>query len=188
MFASAKRFRERKATWGLFRQLSVAALLVTTSACGITIESTYMHPQVASLDQVAVAAVDWSDCTGVIWGITCSVSITQQNGDVVTEFVPEDREHTRILLPPGEYKTQVFYVAVALWGTWDDEDLLVLQIADDMTFEPGHEYVVNVTYWSSDNVKWGNSWWIDDETTGELAAGGRPPEHLPGFSRNWLYD
>jgi len=143
-----------------------------------------MHPQVASLDQAAVAAVDWSDCTGVTWGITCSVSITQQNGDVVTEFVPEDREHTRILLPPGEYKTQVFSVA----STWDDEDLRALQIANDMTLEPGHEYVVNVSYWRSDNVMAGHSWWIDDETTGELAAGGRPPEHLPGFSRNLFYD
>lgn len=164
------------------RILTVVFLGGVCSACAGGAGSTFTSPGVGDRTVGEVSIIDWSDCTGMAIGITCTLSLSRDMAAGTEEVVPRNREYARAILEPGVYHTEAYYVAIATWGTWSKEDQFILQISEDIDYKPGQEYLVNVDHWNSDQIAWGSSWWIENSRTGELVAGGRPPKHLPGFS------
>jgi len=178
--------------WRLLN-VRVGLIMLTTLVAGhiltgcITLpKSTFVSPELEVLSKGQMAILDWRDCQRV-WGIGCTVSVQRVEDEVRVELVPEAREYDRAELPPDTYHVRVFSYLTG--GKY--KDVMSITLQGKVTFLAGHEYIVNKAIWHADVTAqrwWGSSsWWIEEAKSGDVVAGGKPPEHLPGFRYNPFY-
>jgi len=154
------------------------------TGCIVPPKPTFVSPELEALSKDRTAILDWFDCQRLL-GIACTVSVQREEDEVRVELVPDAREYSRAELPPGTYHVQVFTYSTG--GKYKDLMRNVLQ--GKVNFMAGHEYIVINSSWYSDKTpSWGSqSWWIEEAKSGEVVAGAKPPEHLPGFKYNLFY-
>lgn len=167
----------------MFRAINILVIVSLISGCVTPFASTYISPEVEGQAQEQLAILDWRDCLRT-WGIGCHVSLLREKDEQQVEMVSNARDFNQAKLPPGNYLVYVYSYLTS--GKF--KDIQSLALYDQVTLEPGRKYLVNKSLWTADISKqYTDSWWIEDAESGEAIAGGKPPEHLPGFKYHLFY-
>jgi len=163
----------------MFRAIKILVIVSLITGCWTPSASTYINPEVEGQAQEQIAFLDWRDCrAGSGWA--CYVSVQREEGELQVEMVIDTRNFNQAKLPPGNYLVSLYAYLPGGWGEFKDYKTLVL--TDQVKLEPGRTYLVNKSLWTADALgRYVRSWWIEDQESGETIAGGKPPEHLPGF-------